>query len=69
VHKPSTKVFIFDLVHSASLLDVETIIYAVLEMLKNGFISSVKYDPTTRFIHPLHVLVFANYEPRRNGHV
>jgi len=64
---PSTKVVIFDLARTASLVDAETVIYEVLEMLKNGFISSGKYDSTTRFIQPLNVLVFANNEPDRTA--
>ena len=39
-------------------------LYDVLEMLKDGQISSGKYESTVRTIHPVHVLVFSNAAPR-----
>ena len=60
----TTKVIIFDLVRSAATPDAEDTVYEILEMLKDGVLSSGKYDSTTRYVHHVHAVVFSNYPPR-----
>ena len=58
-----TKVVVFDITRTVAV-DNPFMLYEVLEMLKDGQISSGKYESTVRTIHPVHVLVFSNAAPR-----
>lgn len=40
--------------------------YSAIEGIKNGIISSTKYESETIFINTPHVIVFCNYEPDRS---
>lgn len=41
----------------------EYVNYGVMEMFKNGLVTSNKYESTTRRCNPPHILVFANFMP------
>ena len=43
-----------------------SVVYEVLEQLSNGFICSGKYDSTSLFLQPLHLIVFSNFAPDRS---
>ena len=58
-----TKIVVFDITRTVAV-DNPLMLYEVLEMLKDGQMSSGKYESTVRTIHPVHVLVFSNAAPR-----
>ena len=58
-----TKIVVFDITRTVAV-ENPLMIYEVLEMLKDGQISSGKYESTVRTIQPVHVLVFSNSAPR-----
>ena len=58
-----TKIVVFDITRTIAV-ENPLMIYEVLEMLKDGQISSGKYESTVRTIQPVHVLVFSNSAPR-----
>lgn len=57
---------VFDLTRSCEAGAV-SVVYEVLEMLSNGYICSGKYDSQNMWIQPLHLIVFANFEPDRSA--
>lgn len=57
---------VFDLTRSSEAGAV-SVVYEVLEMLSNGYICSGKYDSQNLWIQPLHLIVFANFEPDRSA--
>ena len=57
---------VFDLTRSCEAGAV-SVVYEVLEMLSNGYICSGKYDSQAKWIQPLHLIVFANFEPDRTA--
>lgn len=63
---PQKKCVVFDLTRSCEAGAV-SVVYEVLEMLSNGYICSGKYDSQNLFIQPLHLIVFANFEPDRSA--
>lgn len=62
---PTKKCVVFDLTRSSEDGAV-SVVYEVLEMLSNGYICSGKYDSQNLWIQPLHLIVFANFEPDRS---
>ena len=60
------KCVVFDLTRSSEAGAV-SVVYEVLEMLSNGYICSGKYDSQNLWIQPLHLIVFANFEPDRSA--
>lgn len=62
----NTSVVVFDLCRSSEQGAV-TVVYEVVEMLKNGYLTSGKYDSSSLTFKPPHVLCFANFEPDRNA--
>jgi hypothetical protein len=60
------KSVVFDLTRSSEAGAV-SVVYEVLEMLSNGYICSGKYDSQNLWIQPLHLIVFANFEPDRSA--
>lgn len=56
---------IFDLTRTTEDGSV-SVVYEVLEQLSNGFICSGKYDSTSLFVQPLHLIVFSNFAPDRS---
>ena len=62
----NTNVVVFDLCRSSEQGAV-TVVYEVVEMLKNGYLTSGKYDSTSLTFKPPHVLCFANFEPDKNA--
>jgi hypothetical protein len=63
---PMKRCVVFDLTRSCEDGAV-SVVYEVLEMLSNGYICSGKYDSQNMWIQPLHLIVFANFEPDRNA--
>jgi hypothetical protein len=60
------KSVVFDLTRSCEAGAV-SVVYEVLEMLSNGYICSGKYDSQNLWVGPLHLIVFANFEPDRSA--
>lgn len=56
---------VFDLTRTTEDGSV-SVVYEVLEQLSNGFICSGKYDSTSLFLQPLHLIVFSNFAPDRS---
>lgn len=61
----TTNVVVFDLTRSTEAGSVE-VVYEVIEQLLDQVISSGKYDSQTIWFDKVHVLVFANFEPKRD---
>lgn len=57
------RIVIADLPKSAETKNI----YEPLECIKNGHIQTTKYRGTSRYIDIPHVVVFANFGPRRDG--
>eukprot|EP00982_Pelagococcus_subviridis_P016353 31473-Pelagococcus_subviridis.AAC.9 len=57
-----TRVIVFDLVRAAEYGEV-TVVYEIIEIIKNQLLCSGKYDSTSRAFHKMHVIVFANFAP------
>jgi len=62
----TTNVVVFDMCRSSEQGAV-TVVYEVIEMLKNGYLTSGKYDSSSLTFKPPHVLCFANFEPDKNA--
>jgi hypothetical protein len=62
----NAKGVIFDLTRSSEDGSVK-VVYEVCEMLKSEFLCSGKYDSVGMMTPPVHVIVFANYEPDRTA--
>lgn len=60
----SVDIVVFDLCRSCEDGAV-TVVYEVMEMLKNGYLCSGKYDSNALTFKTPHVVVFANFEPDR----
>jgi len=56
---------VFDLTRTTEDGSVN-VVYEVLEQLSNGYICSGKYDSTSLFVQPLHLICFANFAPDRS---
>lgn len=65
-HIRNTRVVVFDLCRTSEQGAV-TVVYEVVEMLKNGYLTSGKYDSCSLTFKPPHVLCFANFEPDKNA--
>ena len=61
--KMTTKIVVFDITRTRAV-ENPLLIYEVLEMLKDGQISSGKYDSCVMPVMPMHVVVFSNSAPR-----
>ena len=61
--KMTTKIVVFDITKTRAV-ENPLLIYEVLEMLKDGQISSGKYDSCVMPVMPMHVVVFSNSAPR-----
>ena len=60
-----TNVVIFDLCRSSEQGSV-SVVYEVVEMLKNGYLCSGKYDSQSFSFAVPHVICFANFEPDKS---
>ena len=60
-----TNVVIFDLCRSSEQGSV-SVVYEVVEMLKNGYLCSGKYDSQSFSFSVPHVICFANFQPDRS---
>ena len=58
----TTRVIVFDLVRAAEHGEVD-VVYEVIEMIKDQYLCSGKYDSTSKHLAPMHVIVFANFAP------
>jgi len=65
ISKSSSGVYIFDLARSSEEGSV-SVVYELIEQLKNGYIISGKYDSRAFSFAQPHVIVFANYAPDRS---
>ena len=61
--KMTTKIVVFDITRTTAV-ENPLLIYEVLEMLKDGQISSGKYESCVIPVMPMHVVVFSNSAPR-----
>ena len=57
-----TRVIVFDLVRAAEHGEVD-VVYEVIEMIKDQYLCSGKYDSTSKHLQKMHVIVFANFAP------
>ena len=64
ISKNVSGVYIFDLARSSEEGSV-SVVYELMEQLKNGYILSGKYDSKSVTLAQPHVIVFANYAPDR----
>jgi hypothetical protein len=62
----TSNVVIFDLCRTSEDGAVK-VVYEVMEMLKNGYLCSGKYDSTSFSFAVPHVIAFANFEPHRDA--
>jgi len=65
ISKNISDVYIFDLARSSEEGSV-SVVYELMEQLKNGYIISGKYDSKSFSFAQPHVVVFANYPPDRS---
>ena len=58
-----TRVVVFDLVRCTDHEEGYSVVYEVMEMIKDRLLCSGKYNSTMTHLKALHVVAFSNYEP------